>query len=61
MIGAYTIMEMYCPGIFARSFNEIKGVSTGIWTMPGAIAHFFYSLGVIALGLPDQVMKGIAG
>ena len=61
LMGAYYIMEMYCPGVFAQSYTEIKGVTTSFSSAPGLIATFFYNAGVFALGLPDQVMQGISG
>jgi len=54
-------MEMFCPGIFGRSYNEIKGVSTGMVGVPGLIATAFYNAGLFALGLPEQIINGISG
>ena len=60
-IGAYYILETYVPGIFGRSYEEIKGVSLGMVYLPGAVLSFFWNLGAAALGLPQQIANAIMG
>ena len=56
LIGAYYIMETYCPGVFSKSYQEI----TSVTTFPSLIAEFIYNGGVKILQLPDALLSSVA-